>query len=199
MWRFYFSLVFLSLSLNACASKQASKPEAGPAPVDLVKSPAELRVEGETLPVKSNKVFFASLRVLTDVTGDCPEALKQQDSRLEDFLVSEPLVAESRVPKDFKSASLFNVQLKAIGFDEKSFRFSSWPSRSATPTPYGLQLRWRGSSRVEIEFLDQVELVQLDVTPVLSFQAKEVRDGCALTHQVNVWSDAKSLLPLETR
>jgi hypothetical protein len=183
-------LMVLAWCLFACSSKQVAPGEPGPGPVEAIKKPARLSEEGKTFPVDSSRVFFASLRILSEVSGSCPETLKTQDSKAENFLVKEPVSSASSLPEGFQDPALFNIQLRSIGFDETSYRFSFFDSRSSLPTPYRLFVRWRGGSRVEIEFFDQVELFRVDDTPILSFQAQEMRSGCRLTHQVNVWSEA---------
>ena len=184
------SLALVVSFLCSCGGKRTASSEPGPGPVDVIKKPARITDSGQNFSSDPTRVFFASLRILSEVSGSCPEILKAQDSKVEDFLLSEPVSENTPLPEGFKDAALFNIQLRSIGFDETSYRFSSFESRSSIPTPYRMAVRWRGGSRVEIEFFDQVELFRVDDTPILSFQAQEIRGGCKLTHQVNVWSEA---------
>ncbi len=172
------------------AAKIGNSKEAEPGQVSVVKTPARIMEEGSTEPQAGEGLFLANIRILTDTKStDCNTAVSKRERKSEAFISPE---------KDFLGNALFNVQLKSTGFDESSYQFSEVERKAGKEAPrqnpYGLKLRWRGAARVEIQFLDHIQKIQLDSTPILSFQATEKRDGCSVDHQVNLFADDWKIL-----
>jgi len=194
-----FALSFCFLTLTSCTlkmsgtdrAKTTSKEakEAEPGQLSLIKTPAKITESGAMERRKEDGVFFASIRILTDTKSlNCDAALARRERVLAEFVSPS---------KEQNAGALFNVELKSTGFDESSYQFTEIEKAGAVAAPqnpYGLKIRWRGATKIEVQFLDQVERIQLDATPFLSFPATEKRGSCTIEHQVNLFAEAWKII-----
>jgi len=188
--KFPLIIIFGCLFLSACASRAArigGPAEAEPGQVSFVKTPAKVTEAGSIESKTEGGVFFANVRILTETKSDnCSVSVSKREKKHQDWIAPS---------KGLGATAIFNVQLKSNGFDEASYQFTEIDRpiegnvSAGQQNPYGLKIRWRGAAKIEVQFLDQVERIQLDATPILSFQATEKRDGCKIDHQVNLFAD----------
>lgn len=191
--------------MGACASKSSERSQSSggagePDAVQRVKTPTAVQNASQGELWATDQVYFADIRILTDLKADCDPSLSRSEkserileARLESSGENQKVVFSSLQPMP---RALFNLRLRAVGFDEISLEGSVYQG-SSSDLPYGLQLRWRPDNSVEVRFLDTTQRIKLESTPVASFSAQEERGGCKILHSVNLFSENAGHYPFQ--
>lgn len=202
------AILLTTFALSACAGKSQSiemstgGPQATePAQIQAIKGKTRTDTKSsveESRPL--TKAFFAKLQLLsqTETRGNCDAELRQSEDLIQAFdveLSPENSLALGSTPRH---RAFFNVTIRAIGFDESRYRFTLVDGVPHDESPYGLQVSARPNNEIEILYLNEVIRFDPKTAPISTFTAIENRNGCDITHTVNVYSEDVGLYAVST-
>ncbi len=170
--------------LSACSSRQPSKVEG---PISEKKSE-----ESDSVLNTQKRVYFAEIQIVTETSlqSACSSENKLTNQLNEPDKLSlnpsQKLVTDEGIHVEKFAA---HITLQAIGFDRSRYAFTVIDGKADTTPPFGLSVRQRPGSILELRFLDQVISMKPREAPVYTFSATELRGSCEILHQVNVFAE----------
>lgn len=185
----------MALMLAACGTKKEALPlqtsgNLAKDSVEAQKSKAKVTKEATTVG-GAKKPYFAKVQILTEVRtqGECDPGLRKIEEVTEAFVGGVTQDGKMDATEIRQIDSLFNVQLRSIGFDQSNYQFSLVNSQSKSNIPYNLSISPRPNNNVQFKFLNEVVQISLESTPIYTFSATEKRGSCEIQHNVNIFAE----------
>lgn len=188
-----------------CSSHKIERPIAGQSDLakdslDNTKTPARMKRETQVVGNLSNP-YFAGIQILSEVVQKegCTDAQSLQNMIEEDPVAELSATNQIRLHtnSDSKISSIFNIQLRSLGFDHLRYKLSLVNGSSDTSLPYSISLQALPNGEVEFQYLDQSIRLELNRTPVYTLTAEEKRGDCILQHNVNIFGEKAGRYPVE--
>ncbi len=183
---FRFVSIFVLLFLTACSAKKTALP----APVS-----EDVAAVASEAPVFEPKVFFSEISVLIETKAD--ESCKDKVLGRSLTSSSGAFVSISEDQK-LKSArpvrrSAINVTVELMGLDKGRLERSIDDHGLLKENDLTLLFRRKPGLALELRYLNETLVLRGDSAPVYSFSASEDREGCKVTHHINVFQDRTGL------
>ena|GEM_PF-7093531 len=200
MRRLQLSFLFFSLFATGCIAhrtesghhvlRQRTGQILAKEAADAVKTPAEMEQESQNVG-QMHGSYFAKLQILTesDKSASCTKDQSRVEEKKQGYVGALDASNKLKMNSDQPVHSLFNIQWRAIGFDELRYHFSILNGKVMGTAPYPISVHMRPNHSVELKIFDKAVELKLESTPIYTFTVVEHRGSCEIAHNVNVFAE----------
>ena len=186
-------VVLIIVGLASCSARQsANRASEGSSQAP---GPSTLTEAASSQKIRAEEVFYSEITVLIETVADvnCKDkVIPITVASTQPWLasVNDANVLDSKIPVD---RTALNITVEYMGLDSGRIERSLIDHGSLKEGERYLLFRRRPGLALELSYLGESLILRGDATPVYSFTAREKRNECDITHNVNVFQDRSGL------